>query len=63
MQIDSFTIDVPHQDIHLLSDIVTRMGWKKRFVRKNELDKAIDEVERGEVQEFNSVKELLDSVS
>lgn len=59
LPLQTFSISVPTKDVRLLSDISKRMGWTKSAVRKNRLDKAIDEVQRGEVTTYNSVDELM----
>ena len=54
--LQNISLNIPVSDIGLLKDIASRLGWSIELpTRKNELDEALGEAERGEVTAHKSV--------
>ena len=59
----SVNLQLPSSDIQFLKDLVNRMGWKANTVNsdtsKPELDKAILDVKKGNVKNFDTLEEMM----
>lgn len=52
----SINLNIPAHDVGLLKDMADRLGWSiESPIKKNELEEALDEAERGEVTTHDSV--------
>lgn len=66
VNIETYTLQIPHTDARFLSALVKKMGWTKKKVereknvRKSGLDLALADVEKGDLKSFNSVDSLMD---
>ena len=54
---------LPSSDIQFLKELANRMGWKANTVNsetsKTELDKAILDVKKGNVKNFDTLEEMM----
>ena len=61
--IQSVNLQLPSSDIQLLKELANRMGWKANTVNsetsKAELDKAILDVKKGNVKNFDTLEEMM----
>ncbi len=61
--IQSVNLQLPSSDIQFLKELVNRMGWKANTVNsetsKTELDKAILDVKKGNVKNFDTLEEMM----
>ena len=57
----TFTLQVPKSDVHFLSVLAKKMGWKKKEHpnNKNGLDIALEDMEQGNLKSFDSVATLM----
>lgn len=66
MNMHTFTLQIPENDMRFFSALVKRMGWIKKkvqtdkHVRKTGLDLALEDVEHGDLKSFNNVDSLMD---
>lgn len=52
-------VSLPQSDVRLLRGIAKRMGWVVKVPRrKNALDRALEEIERGECTDYSSVDDF-----
>ena len=64
--IETYALEIPQTDARFLSTLVKKMGWtKKRMhtekrVKKSGLEMALEDIEKGDLQTFNSVDSLMD---
>lgn len=58
----TFTLQVPQNDVRLLSTLAKKMGWTKKEQPspKCKLDAALEEVEKGKLESFDSIDALMD---
>jgi len=63
----TYTLQIPESDARFFSAFVKKMGWTKKRISnsKNETGKtgleiALEEVEKGDLESFNSVEALMD---
>ena len=61
--IQSVNLQLPSSDIQFLKELANRMGWKANTVNsetsKTELDKAILDVKKGNVKNFDTLEEMM----
>ena len=61
--IQSVNLQLPSSDIQFLKELANRMGWKTNTVNseisKTELDKAILDVKKGNVKNFDTLEEMM----
>ena len=61
--IQSVNLQIPSSDIQFLKELANRMGWKTNTVNsetsKTELDKAILDVKKGNVKNFDTLEEMM----
>ncbi len=62
--IQSVNLQLPSSDIQLLKELANRMGWKTNTVnsetsKTEELDKAILDVKKGNVKNFDTLEEMM----
>ena len=62
--IQTVSLQLPNSDMKLLKELAKKMGWTARKIKEEkkltEIDKAISDVENGNVKEFSSVKDMMD---
>lgn len=60
----TFTLQIPEDDLRFFSALVKKMGWKKKKMqaarRKTGLDMALEDIEKGDIKSFDSVEALMD---
>ena len=56
-------LQIPVSDLQFLKDLAKRMGWVTKKAKTNckmsELDKAIMDVEKGNVKNFNTLEDMM----
>ena len=61
--LQTVNLQVPVSDMQFLKDLAKRMGWVAMIVKTNtkmsELDKAIMEVKKGNVKNFNTLEDMM----
>ena len=61
--IQSVNLQLPSSDIQFLKELANRMGWKANTVNSEtsntELDKAILDVKKGNVKNFDTLEEMM----
>lgn len=64
MNMQTFTLQIPEDDLRFFSALVKKMGWKKKKMqaarRKTGLDMALEDIEKGDFKSFDSVEALMD---
>lgn len=64
MNMQTFTLQIPENDLRFFSALVKKMGWKKKKMqaarRKTGLDMALEDIEKGDFKSFDSVEALMD---
>lgn len=64
MNMQTFTLQIPEDDLRFFSALVRKMGWKKKKMqaarRKTGLDMALEDIEKGDFKSFDSVEALMD---
>lgn len=64
MNMQTFTLQIPEDDLRFFSALVKKMGWKKKKMqaarRKTGLDMALEDIEKGDIKSFDSVEALMD---
>lgn len=60
----TFTLQIPEDDLRFFSALVKKMGWKKKKMqtarRKTGLDMALEDIEKGDFKSFDNVEALMD---
>ena len=61
--IQTVNLQLPNSDMKLLRELAKKMGWTAKKVKTekktSEIDKAISDVDSGNVKEFSSVKDMM----
>ena len=61
--IQTVNLQLPNSDMKLLRELAKKMGWTAKKVKTekktSEIDKAISDVDSGNVKEFDSVKDMM----
>ncbi len=61
--IQTVSLQLPNSDMKLLRELAKKMGWTAKKIKSErkmtEVDKAISDVEKGNVKEFVSVKDMM----
>lgn len=57
------SIQLPSSDMKLLKELAKKMGWTAKKIKSEkkstEIDKAIADINKGDVKEFSSVKDMM----
>ena len=58
--LNRYTIDVPDADLSFFKSFIKKMGWTAKKEKKNKsgLELAMEEVERGELVEYENAEDM-----
>lgn len=63
MDTQDFRVKLPSNDVNLFRDMAARLGWSiEEPDNRTELERAIEEVERGEYTAHESVQKYFDEI-